>query len=39
MTKRKTKARRSDAVMKFSMVSDILMARMKEQLSIKGEAK
>ena len=39
MNKRKRRARRSDVVMKFSMVSDILLARMREQLSIRGEAK
>ena len=39
MNKKKPKARRSDVFMKFSMVSEILLTRMKEQLCINGEAK
>jgi hypothetical protein len=39
MNKKRPRARRSDVVMKFAMVSDILLYRMKEQLCIKGEAK
>lgn len=39
MSKKKPKSRRSDVFMKFSMVSEILLTRMKEQLCIKGEAK
>jgi hypothetical protein len=39
MNKKKPKARRSDVFMKFSIVSEILLTRMREQLCIKGEAK
>jgi hypothetical protein len=37
--KKKPRGRKSDIVMKFTMVSDILIDRIREQLCIKGESK
>jgi hypothetical protein len=39
MNKNSRRGRKSNILMKFSMVSDILMGRMREQLCIEREAK